>query len=147
MTDEQDKKEGLQLPEMSFKARLEFIRTRFITGDESILPTSEIAELGEEVAKVEFDQVVYAGAEDPYIQRQVANMLGTDITDKPDFILRGESLIFGVFEFSGIDTNLYLLIRRFESKEGIKEIEIIFYEEQLLEIFEETMDLKRINND
>lgn len=140
-------------PEQNLKSRLHFVVSRFITGELPILPTHDVAEPGETVADIEFDQVIYSGERNVFFHEIVGNMiketLGVDVMGDPSFTLHGEDIDFKVFEFAGRDTRLYLLVREIPAERlgEWNETDILFYESSLLEMFEESQQLTRDDTD
>jgi hypothetical protein len=130
--EKENRKEKLQSRELqSLEEKLDFLRTRFITRTMPLVDP--------EHAEVVFGGDLFIGTISPPDKEKLTNSLGINIDEQPNFGLAGQ------FEFDAwlvpeSFPPLYLLKREIEG-----EIEILAFEETLLEIFEEAESLERVS--
>lgn len=128
----EESKEKLQPRELQgFEEKLDFLRTRFITQTKPLVDPDH--------AEVIFGGDLFIGTINLSDKEKLMNSLGININKPPNFRLAGQ------FEFDAwlvpeSFPPLYLLKRGVEG-----EIEILAFEETLLEIFEEAENLKRVD--
>jgi hypothetical protein len=125
----------------TFTQRLWFLRDRFITQSKDIKATRDVAQSGEEAATVEFDQVVFIGELNSEVLRQIRETLRVNLTDKPEFKLRGQ-FEFAAWKVPDSTPPLFLLGRYVADA---KETEILAYEENMLDMFIEIEELEKIS--
>jgi len=126
-------------PLETFEEKLDFLYTRFITGEKPIKVTHDVLESGDDPAEVFFGGDLFIGQLTEREKGKIKEILGVDLDENPDFRLRGK------FEFdvwnAPNEVNLCVLYRQIE-----KEDEVLVFEEANLELFEEIEGLKRVLN-
>lgn len=119
--------------------KLDFIKTRFVDETLPIKATVEVAENGEDIAEVEFHGDLFDGEITEDISMQIKETLGVDLAEDGNFKLTGEFELV-VYEIPKTQIPTYLLVREIEGQS-----EVLFYEEALLEMFEEIEGLQRVS--
>ncbi len=124
-------------PLETFEEKLNFLHTRFVTGEKPIKVTYGVLEPGDEPAEISFGGDLFIGQLTEKEKEKIKIVLGVDLDESPDFRLRGK-FEFDVWSVPN-EVNLCVLYRRIEEED-----EVLVFEEANLELFEEIEGLKRV---